>query len=210
MKILYPFSGIMGIFFPVGKLSDGGTCEFATPKCLPPMCAAMRCIPAGDKIDYDRKKEVYRFITKGQIFFVCYTIMEELEISGCKILYWFASGDCMREHEERILEIMKYLSSEKIKQCGFTRNKYLWAAVNARREYDVRLVLTVEDKTKAIPLSEAGLVNIPDCNKGIVQLYHNRIQYVSCGTDQHKLDILGREDDCQKCYKRKKGCFSDL
>ncbi|GAH69198.1 unnamed protein product, partial [marine sediment metagenome] len=39
MKILRPTYGAAGIFFPIGRPEKGGTCQYASGKCLQKCCA---------------------------------------------------------------------------------------------------------------------------------------------------------------------------
>jgi hypothetical protein len=91
-KLLYPFANVMGLFFPVGKLQNGGTCEFATKKCLERCCAHLP--GAGLRIGYEKKKESYDFFLKNSFKEITKQILSELTVGECKIFTWFASGDC--------------------------------------------------------------------------------------------------------------------
>lgn len=145
MKILYPFNGIAAVCFPVGLPKDGGTCEFATKKCLK-YCEAMRPIPIKkdmDKIttalgvldhvsnsnyeDYNFRYNAYKFITENKVDVVVERFKKEMEEMGKKILYWFKTGDCMKKHHARIYTIIKKIHcTTNYIQCGTTRNKSLW------------------------------------------------------------------------------------
>jgi len=211
MKILFPFSGVACVSFPVGE-PPLGTCEFATKQCLSE-CGALKNAKKsatsdepGHIIGYQPKLRAFKFITERPLFLVCHKIYSEMKRMKTRILYWFASGDCIYDHRERILSIIKHLDMEGIIQCGFTRSEWLWEKLH---KYDIRIALTVEDRHRATELSEEGLVAFPDFEKGRVDLYWRTGQCGSCGfSDYTDFDKLSYEANCQLCYNNRRGCFT--
>jgi len=205
-KILHIFSGVAGVFFPAGKLEDGGTCEFASCECLE-KCAAFSNATNKNKIGYQPKYEALEFITKQPIFVVCNKILEEMSRLESRILYWFAAGDCMRRHTQRIASIMRHLSLEGVIQCGFTRNRTLWGI--ASEISGLHLALTIEDEEAAKKLSNEGIVVIPDYESEKILFYFNTRHYGSCGVKGYNdLSELSIGDSCKDCYKNRLGCFA--
>ena len=197
----YPLIHIEGkisrIYFPSGKIKDGGTCSFATKKCL------KEC---GSSTTNVREKYVYAFISQKNIFEICSRIYEEYIKSKTKLLQWFESGDCPKKDTNRIIEIIELLSKQKIPQFGFTRNRKLWEKVN---EFDnVNFVLSVENRTRAENLSEKGCIAVPNYKTGKIKLYKS-LEYVgSCGGAWYELEDVVLENNCYKCYEKNRGCFS--
>jgi len=227
-ELLHSFSGCSAVFFPVRRLKDGGTCEFATERCLRE-CAAFKNATEGNKIPYDEKVRVYKQITEGQIFEVCNSIIKQL--SKCKpprLLYWFACGDCPKKHEDRIVKIIKYMSECGVTQIGFTRNQSLWERVH--KLGGVRFILTVEDIKMIDEIYKAGFYAVPNYKTGQVRIIRNtwvvkepRWEYTCPASGWHtptknmattywhkdtlKNGVDG-ETNCSECYNGRKGCFS--
>lgn len=206
-KLLYPFSGVLGVFFPVGRIRNGGTCEFANDVCLEE-CVAFKNATDENRIGYEVKEAAYRFIIQQPLHIVCQKIVEEIKEAGGTILYWFAAGDCVREYTKRIVEVIKYLSTVEVIQCGFTRNLKLWEQVIGLK--NVHLVLTVRSKEEAEAIKHEGMVAVPDYKKTIIELYKMGYAYGSCGGGWYELSGRKRmAADCTLCCERKEGCFTE-
>lgn len=187
------------IYFPSGKIKDGGTCSFLTKKC-DKMCSA-----SSTNI---RERYTYSFISQKNIFEVCAQLYNDFKKSKAKLFQWFESGDCPKKDTKRITEIIEMLSKQDVPQFGFTRNKKLWESVN---EFDdVNFVLSIEDKKKAEDLSEEGTVAFPVYKTGKINLYKNRRRSGSCGGGWYELEEekLVVENNCWECYKKNRGCFT--
>ena len=212
MKILFPYSGVACVSFPVGKLENGGTCEFATKQCLEE-CAASKnakesAFPGepGYIIGYEPKQRAFRFMTERPLFLVCNRILYEMKRMKSKILYWFISGDCMIKHEKRILGIMKHLHTEEVIQCGFTRNVNLWKEA---KRLGIRIALAVENKQQAGRLSIEGLIALPNYKTQRAEIYLRRKKWGACGfADYIQYDKLQFEANCRSCYDNQRGCFT--
>jgi len=205
-KILYPFSGVMGIFFPNGKLCNGGTCEFASKICLKE-CGALKNAIGDKTIGYAAKNKTFQFIIKQPVFASCGKITKEMEKAKSKILHWFAAGDCMGKYTDKIVEIIKHLSTDGLIQCGFTRNENLWKKVC--KVENVHLVFTIESKKRAKLFMGEGMIIVPDYIETTAELYKKGI---SCGTCDGIYYELSKRikiaADCNLCYEKKCGCFS--
>lgn len=206
VKLLYPFSSVAGIFFPIGKPEDDGTCEFYSAKCLL-ACAAIHCIEENaenEKIGHEFKKATYDFIVKENIFKVLYKITEELKDMKCNILYWFACGDCEKKHQERLIEIIQYLYKYDIIQCGFTRNKSFWLEI---QKYTNHIALTLESYNEVQKTQSSGLFAIPDYKINKVKIYRGELHCGTCGMSVYTFDKMVRKANCLECWKQKQGCF---
>ncbi len=196
-KILYN-SGVgrlPSIFFPSGKIKDGGSCSFATPICLK-FCESSKA--------NQKEKDIFKYITTADSLEVFHKILNEL--GEDKLLYWFASGDCPPKHKQRIASLIKALAERDIIQLGFTRNKKLWETlVDVSNCY---IILTIEDKKEAEKISNDRIVAVPDYKEGKVNLYKNGFHYGGCGADWYEFEDIICENDCRECYEVSRGCFS--
>lgn len=212
-KLVYPFSGVAGIFFPVGKLDEGGTCEFASKKCLE-VCGAFKNATATNKIEYEAKYNAFVDITQRKTHDIIWKIVKEVKELNSDILYWFASGDCPSEFTSRIAYIIEGLSYIIPVQIGFTRNQELWEKTN--RLDNVRIALTLEKpyKSKLQRMSSLGTIAIPNYNTGNIKLYRCTQSHTSCGAGIVYVKKLGetikKKADCSNCFKEKIGCFQDF
>lgn len=196
-RILFKHGSVLAIYFPSGLPKDGGSCHFATSRCM------KNC---QSSIANRKEKEILKFFTAAPLNDVFSKVYAEVTQDGSNMLYWFASGDCPPKSTARILKIMKQFSNANVIQQGFTRNLKLWkGALEMEKNY---LVLTVEPLEKAKKLSEKGVVGVPNYDEGIVHLYRNREHSGGCGADWFSFDEIFCENDCQGCYERGLGCFS--
>ena len=234
-KLLHPFAHVMGVYFPVGKLEDGGTCEFATEKCLKE-CIACNPDTKNSRIPYGDKLTAYDYFISNTAEDIAKKIIGELIDSSCKQVSWFASGDCPRAIEWKVLSVMLILQNSGIIQCGFTRNRKLHTHLYFKRSSysdidswslpsDLRIVLTVEDIEKA-----RGVLRISDVNKGDgnvlmgcpdyrekkVNIYIRGQSSFSCYDNYFysnpEINMVpknkeGKELNCKACYEKKQGCF---
>lgn len=224
MKLLHKFSGVMAIFFPVGKTTKGGTCEFATEQCLKE-CAAFKFATKDNKIPYKNKLDLYKAITTGDTGLVVDEIVKEMKERDVNILYWFASGDCQKKYTQRIFNIMRHISLEGIVQQGFTRNIVLWR--NALEIENMNMVLTVESGGKISDdmKRSRGLFAEPDFKTGKVKIFQYywevtepRWEYYCGGsftrptrnkaTTGWSVNDIEKGPNCQLCYDKKKGCYT--
>ncbi len=207
MKILHSFSGVAAISFPRGK-PPKGTCGFATEMCLE-NCAATRVTNKNDTLGYRTKKRTYDFIINRPIFEVCAQVAKEMAEMEATVLYWFGAGDCPTKHIDKIVAIIKHFDSEKIPQCGFTRNREFWDKMGFIRKH---FALTIED----IDIAKNdhtlhGLVAIPDYKTGSVNLYfadYDMYPGGTCAASKYTaITGAGYEAHCDHCLKNKRGCF---
>lgn len=220
MNILRPSNNyVAGIFFPIGRPETGGTCQYASERCLRECYALNKCHDVTVDIPECEKREIYRFFVQQTKIHICNKILEEMDGLQAKVLSWFCSGDCMDNEIEKIYGVMLLLNEEGIIQNGFTRNVNLYQRI---REDEIlqHIVLTVESKSeKDTPediQGEFGLWAIPNYDKAKTELYRGTLAYAedvgSCGfhnVSSHTFD--GKEvriaTNCYGCYKEEIGCF---
>ncbi len=208
-KLLYPFSGVKAIFFPVGK-PPRGTCEFSTDKCLT-NCAAFKNADLKNIIGYRAKKHTLDYFKKESVFKICDKIIEELSDMDERILYWFASGDCPKSLQGKIINIIHHLIVEGIIQLGFTRNECLWEKTQSVSisYLGVHLAFTVESTKEAREKQIfRGLVAVPNYKTSKISLYKANLYSGSCGESRKRYDELRHEDNCMECYQKEIGCFA--
>ena len=211
MKILYPYAKVMGLFFPVGKLRNGGSCEFITEKCCIECYACSLDTDMG--VESELKKQIYEYFVKTSSNRIAEQILKELKEANCNIFTWFASGDCPSKLTNKFYAIVKKLDIAGIIQTGFTRNEKLWK--KCKNLSKSRILLTIENIDDqlvpgwySLPNYKIGAIDIVEVGIGNVRVS------VGCGGGYYEehIKILGKDTshlklDCNACYKNKTGCF---
>lgn len=231
-NIIYNAYGYGVIFFPKGKVKNGGTCEFATKSCL------KYCREETN----DFMLRAYDFIIKEDIGEVIGRLVKELKALNATLLYWFESGDCEKKHTKRITSIMKGLASFGFMQHGHTRNEKLWKAVKDTKNIWLALTIEVND-VKKLP-KDLGLYAVPVYKENYT-LYACKYKgygekevktwVSSCGGSfmstriekypENQIYTFGEcdarffkeadskniyEGNCRMCLNNKRGCFTEL
>ena len=218
IKILRPcHAGVARVFFPIGLLEFGGTCQYPSQECLKECYAMRKDYDETVNISEDDKHEIYRYFINKPTVTLCNKIIEEMEGQQAKILSWFASGDCIDRDIDKLYSVMLLLNELGVVQNGFTRNRDLYERI-LRDEKIKSIVLTVEvlesEGDDAFEGYPTGVWAVPDYKKGLVRLYHGKLGYESyggCGFEGVKHKFKGKKieiaTNCMGCYKRKIGCF---
>ncbi len=216
-QILYPFANVMGLFFPVGKLENGGTCAFATSQCLEKCCAHHP--GSGTKIGFEKKRMAYSFFLDNTADKISRQILRELKKADCNIFTWFASGDCPSFLTDKYFDVIQILDKKGIIQTGVTRNSVLWGKCNELSN-DSRVLLTVENIEECLTYSEkVRLYSLPNYKIGAIDIYkvvYDKIYVRSgCGGSYYDDHIKSKGKvkahlklDCKACYVNKTGCFT--
>lgn len=202
------YENVRAVHFPPGLPEDGGSCEFTTKRCRE---------ECNYKIN-SFEKQVFADMTHEREIDLKVKIRYELDRFNCRILSWFATGDCPKSMTDKITSIMDWLSEEGYIQCGFTRNQQLWA--NILTMNNVRLGLTVEDHEKAEKLSKRGLVSVPNYDEWTTDIYVKGSRIFNCGGgfgttcgEGYVIEDAPIEkvysEDCGHCYKGNRGCFTN-
>lgn len=206
MKIIRPFTGTGGVFFPVG-LPPQGTCEFSTQECRKWCYVNTPNYPDYDeevRIPESEKWEIYETFINRAIPSLIDQILSELDGLQTNILHWFGSGDCMRKDVDRISEIIEKMRGIGIIQMGFTRNKQLWL-----ENKDV-FALTVDSKNEAS--DKNAMYALPQYKKyrSVMFVPSYKVTGGLCGPTvcrDRKIDRLEHHIDCRICLRLKTGCF---
>ncbi len=218
MQLVHNDGKVPSITFPAGKLKKGGSCEFSTRVCR------KRC--PTDLHSTDIEKQVFEFFKQNGATVIADKILDELLDRNSLFLSWFSTGDCPAKMTEKISWIIHKLQSERVVQCGFTRNRALWDKITSL--VNVEMGLTVGSLRIATKLCEKGLVAIPDYTTGWVKLYKGTMEVITgtkrephhvsgCGGGsymqtvnayQDKPILVTHEADCQLCWKKERGCFA--
>jgi len=201
MKLLYDYAkGVGAIFFPPGKPKDGGTCFFATRKCLK-WCEAGPPNPI--------QRAIYKHVVSSEAVDVAAQIVRELTELDANFLFWFAGGDCLPTDEPQILDIMEAVRDidSGIIQHGFTRNR---GFADSAIDLDVSMVVTMENEKKAKADKSGHVLAVPCYPQGIVKLYKRGVHMGSCGhyymTD---MKAVAMENHCSVCHEHNVGCFEE-
>jgi hypothetical protein len=229
MRILRPcHAKVAGIFFPIGKPSEGGTCQYASSKCVN-YCYAVRDKEYDVTLDIPQseKAEILNFFVDNPTISVCSEIIKELDGLQSPILSWFASGDCLDEHADKLFKIMLLLQEEGVIQNGFTRNKNFYQKILSSSKVNtdiLRIIFTIESKGKMYEQScsesyPKWIYGVPNYKTGMVKLYHATLgysrSYGGCGFNRVVTkNFEGKEieiaTNCWGCFSKKIGCFIEV
>jgi hypothetical protein len=212
MKLLYPYANVMGLFFPVGPLEKGGTCEFATKTCHEECCACQ--LDMGMGVEVSLKQEIYERIENISPEAIAEDIIAELKEAKCEILTWFSSGDCPSILTKRFFWLAGFLDARGIIQTGITRNKALWQKCK-QLSSRAKVLLTIEKVDDSL---ERGIYSLPDYKTGAISIVEVGLGPVrisaGCGGGYYEdhVKILGIDTshlklDCKACHRNKTGCF---
>jgi hypothetical protein len=220
MKILYPFIDVPSIYFPVGKLEDGGTCEFASEKCLLE-CAVYKHLFSDKIIDYRIKEAIYITLTTQNPSLVASKILEELKIIKMNILCWFASGDCPTKDTMQIAQIARLLQFKGVNQAIITRSTKLHEILTKERfELDGSAVIgiarTIED-IETLKEDDIGLFVRPNYEEGHIDFFIKELNKFPRKTscigingiiDSYKILPVESMNTCANCLVKGVGCFT--
>ena len=193
------------IYMPVGYPKDGGTCTFATEKC-------MQYCPSG-MITNDIERHALMFFQESKATTIIDRLYAEFidvmkNPRAEKMLQWWTWGDCLPELTEKIATVIIGLSNKGIPQYGFTRNVELWKLVPSHSS--LHIGLTVDDINEALRLSvkERKMTACPDYEAGYAQMIftgkiRSRCNGWWCITD----DGETRNSDCTQCLAAGQGCY---
>lgn len=207
MKILRPFTGTGAVFFPIGP-PPGGTCEFATKRCLAQCYATGRKYANYDVeilIPEEEKRWIYRQFMEQPIFALKAKILRELDGLQTPILHWFGSGDVLTKDMDRISEIIEYIGDD-VEQIGFTRNAEFW------QRHKGIFALTIENFADAKDIDGHGFFSVPNYRKQETVMHSpaTRVRGGYCGPlscDDPDDTELNHYINCRACRMLDTGCF---
>lgn len=217
MKLLYPFANVMCLFFPIGKLENGGTCEFASEECLK-KCCANKPGSAFRKGYKEMRRDVFNYFLNNSPGKITSRILIELEDVNCNIFSWFSSGDCPEFLTSKYISIVAKIDAEGIIQTGFTRNRRLWLFCKNHLTINARILLTVENINN---ISQPGIYSVPDYELGCINIWklttYKKYVTEGCGGGFYKDHIRksGKDQshlelDCKACHQNNTGCFMNF
>lgn len=197
-RILFLENGMPCIFFPVGKPSEGGSCDFITDRCL------RHCPSSG--VVHEHEKRALRYFKKTTVADIIKRIMIELNFFRSNYLGWFSWGDCPLELTDKISSIVLGLAQKGIVQNGFTLNEKFWKRIPFTN--DLRIALTVYSFNEVEIKSKNKMVCFPDIPKGQARVFYKGKCKARC-SGYFCVHEGGRtvEADCEQCYIDRVGCF---
>ena len=215
-----PMNGIPFVAFPVGTPESGGSCEFATEKCLR-LCYA-RGVGGGNSVF----SSILKFFEENTEGVCASTLAAQAKVFPYSpendTIGWFATGDCPSQLTKKIFWIIRQLDLFGFNQVGFTRNRRLWAMVWEKKRNSGYLNKTVLNLTVENPgkeelnrLLETGSVAVPDYRSTMVTIHTRAREPVGgrygCGATLYKTYDESEEwrpAVCSICSRENTGCFS--
>ena len=203
-NILYFDSDIPSIYFPVGLPETGGTCAFATRKCL-------EYCPSGNSRN---GSEAYalKYFLQNDAEIIAAKIVADYKILikrayHAKMIQWWVWGDCLPELTEKVYQIIMSINELGIPQYGFTRNRKLWELIPAKR--DLNIGYSLDSLKKAKELSYGKMTACPDYYRGYARMIFNGHIRSKCnGWWCITEEGTERNSDCRICLKKGEGCYS--
>ena len=212
----------MGVYFPTGKLETGGTCEFATTKCLEHCIAnkmqAASQITARDLAylgvespipickDYPsrvKQERALAWFKDNDVHTIVVALLHSMQQTDEYILHWFASGDCPDYMLDKIVSIIAAINQAGYIQIVFSRNQRLVSILRRMDDNELlRVVYTTDNKTGA-----SGLIAWPDYDRYNVQLLFGETNLGACSPSTFSQWEVKRESNCMLCAVRRQGCF---
>jgi len=205
MKVLHMDSDIPSVYFPIGSLSEGGTCEFSTKKCR------YYC-PSGGEIN-EHEKWAYNYFKKHNEETVLKKIMYDYkELSkipyNAKMIQWFAWGDCPSELTEKVTVCILAIKDEGIPQYGFTRNRRLWEIIPHYDNLSIGLSLDDLDNAKEMSIINGKMTAHPNFQSGYAEMIFNGRIVSKCNGWWCITDAETQNSDCTRCLTNNDGCYS--
>ena len=199
-RILFLENGSPCIFFPVGTIKDGGTCQYMTKECFD------NCPSTG--VVYKHETRAYIYFCNTSADDIVERIIKELTYFKSNFLGWFSWGDCPDFLIDKVCDVMITLNKMDIIQNGFTRNRKLWDKMPSLP--NLRISLSVDSEKEAIHDSQKKTICFPDIDRGQARVFSNGKMIARCSGYfcYHVAENRTVESDCVACYKNKGGCFN--
>jgi len=206
MRILHMDSDIPSVFFPIGKLSDGGTCEFATSQC-------MELCPSGgeDEIN-EHERFAYNFFKTHTDAEILKKMLEDYEFLlrekyNAHMIQWFTWGDCPSKLTQTVVSTVMSIENKGIPQYGFTRNEELWKAVHSNDILNIGLSIDELYKAKKVSIESGKMIAHPDFVSGYAEMIFNGEIVSRCNGWWCKTSTETRNSDCTRCLINGEGCY---
>lgn len=193
------------IYMPIGRPEEGGTCAFATKKC-------MQYCPSGMVIN-DIERFCLRFFQENSASVIIARLHREfLEVQknprAERMLQWYTWGDCLPDLTEKTAKVMLGLIRYGIPQYGFTRNRKLWDILPSHDSFHIGLTVDDMDEAVALSIAHRKMTACPDFEAGYAQMIfagkiRSRCSGWWCITEQGET----RNSDCTQCLAAGQGCY---
>lgn len=201
-RILHMDSDIPSIYFPIGSPKKGGTCEFATEKC-------MEYCPSGQVVNEHEKYALAYFKNNSSCAIADKIITDFGFLANrpynAKMIQWFVWGDCPSSLTEKVSEVILKIRDAGIPQYGFTRNRHLWELVP--NEDRLHIGLTVDDPKIALELSVDKMTAHPDFEHGYAEMIFKGEIRSRCNGWWCITELETRNSDCTRCLAHGEGCY---
>lgn len=193
------------IYFPVGPPSTGGTCAFATTKCMD------HC-PSG-MVTNDIERQALAFFRDNDAGAIIQRLRDEFtdllrQPRSEKLLQWYTWGDCPPELTGKVSAVIMGLHAGGVPQYGFTRNRRLWESLPCRASLHIGLTVDDMDEALTLSVSSGRMTACPDYESGYAQMIfdgkvRSRCSGWWCITEAKET----RNSDCTQCLAAGQGCF---
>ena len=206
-RILHMDSDIPSIYFPIGSIESGGTCEFATKTCIKHCPSGME-INSHERYAYNYfKRRSTESITKKMI--TDFNTLVEFPYNA-KMIQWFTWGDCPSLLTDKVHSVIMNIYEYGIPQYGFTRNKRLWELTPSR--YSLNIGLSIENikKAKIVSIESGKLIGHPDYATGYAEMIFNGKIVSKCNGWWCKTKYETMNSDCRRCLNHMEGCYTVL
>jgi len=194
---------VPSIYFPVGDVSTGGTCEFSTEKCR-------KYCPSGMSVS-KHEKYALNFFKNENVTTVVAKIKEDFEYlvnrscNDTKMIQWFTWGDCLSTLTDKMAAIISDVHDLGIPLYGFTRNRLLWEIVPNKDR--LRIGLTVDNLKKALNMSTEKMIAHSDFKHGYAEMIFKGKIRSRCNGWQCITELETRDSDCSRCLIYGEGCY---
>jgi len=195
-------SDIPSIYFPIGNISTGGTCEFSTDKCKE-YCPSGMAVNEHEKyaLDFFKTEHVIDIIAKMEDDFDYLTNRPY----NAKMIQWFVWGDCPTILTDKVAAVISGIRDLGIPQYGFTRNCRLWEIVP--NEDRLHIGLTVDNLKKAFDMSVEKMTAHPDFEHGYAEMIFKGKIRSRCNGWWCITELETRNSDCNRCLIHGEGCY---
>ena len=208
-RILHLDSDIPSVFFPIGRLSEGGSCEFASELCTAHCpSGGVEEVTEGEKFTYNYfRKHGFKAILKKIL--VDFSVLTNLP-RNAKVIQWFAWGDCTQELTEKISILMLRIRDIGIPKYGFTRNKMLWEMIPKSEILTIGLSIDDLDEARRVSVASGKMTAHPDYDSSYAEMIFDGRIVARCNgwwckiLDTSEKVIIERESNCTTCFKTSK------
>ena len=204
-RILLLDSDVPSIYFPIGSLAQGGTCEFSTEECREKCpSGGMEEVTAHEKFSYD----YFLKHNENTIFKKLLDDFNELTKTprNAKLIQWFTWGDCTVKLTGKIIVVILKIKDIGIPQYGFTRNKMLWEMIPENEDLSIGLSIDDLDEARKVSIESGKMTAHPDFGSNYAEMIFDGKIVARCNgwwckiLDTEEKVIEERESNCTTCH----------